>query len=50
MISPMPKIRKYDKELVARFETVKETVTAIRAVRNEKQILNRDRYRTVDKS
>jgi valyl-tRNA synthetase len=42
MISPMPKIRKYDKELVARFEAVKETVTAIRAVRIEKQILNRD--------
>ena len=42
MISPMPKIRKYDKELVARFEVVKETVTAIRAVRKEKQILIRD--------
>ncbi len=42
MISPMPKIRKYDKELVARFEIVKETVTAIRAVRKDKQILNRD--------
>ncbi len=42
MISPMPKIRKYDKELVARFEAAKETVTAIRAVRKEKQILNSD--------
>ena len=42
MVSPMPKIRKYDKELVAKFEIVKETVTAIRSVRKEKQILNRD--------
>jgi valyl-tRNA synthetase len=42
MISPMPKIRKYDKELVAKFEIVKETITAIRSVRKEKQILNRD--------
>jgi valyl-tRNA synthetase len=42
MVSPMPKIRKYDKDLVAKFEIVKETVTAIRSVRKEKQILNRD--------
>jgi len=42
MVSPMPKVRKYDKELVSRFENAKETVTAIRAVRKEKQILNRD--------
>ncbi|MDX9946870.1 MAG: valine--tRNA ligase [Bacteroidales bacterium] len=42
MISAMPKSRKYDRELVARFETVMETVTAIRSVRNEKQIPNRE--------
>jgi valyl-tRNA synthetase len=42
MVSPMPKVRKYDKELVSRFENAKETVTAIRAIRKEKQILNRD--------
>jgi len=42
MVSPMPKVRKYDKEIVSRFENVKETVTAIRAVRKERQILNRD--------
>jgi valyl-tRNA synthetase len=42
-VSPMPKVRKYDKELVTRFENVKEIVTAIRAVRKEKQILNRDK-------
>ncbi|HBC79575.1 MAG TPA: valine--tRNA ligase, partial [Bacteroidales bacterium] len=42
MISPLPKIRKHDKELIAKFETVKETITAIRSVRKEKQILNRE--------
>lgn len=42
MISPMPKAKKYDRDLIARFETVMETVTAIRSVRNEKQIPNRE--------
>jgi len=42
MISSIPKAKKYDKELIARFENVKETITAIRTVRKEKQILNRD--------
>lgn len=42
MISAMPKAKKYDRELTARFETVMETVTAIRSVRNEKQIPNRE--------
>jgi valyl-tRNA synthetase len=42
MISSMPRAKKYDKEIIARFENVKETVTAIRTVRKEKQILNRD--------
>lgn len=42
MISPMPKARKYDRELLARFETARETVTSIRSVRKEKQIPARD--------
>jgi valyl-tRNA synthetase len=42
MISPMPRTKKYNKEMVARFENVKETISAIRMVRKEKQILNRD--------
>lgn len=42
MISAMPKAKKYDRELIARFDTVMETVTAIRSVRNEKQIPNRE--------
>ena len=42
MISPMPRTKKYNKEMVARFENAKETISAIRMVRKEKQILNRD--------
>ena len=42
MIAPMPKAGKYDRKLLARFENTKETITAIRAVRKEKHILNRD--------
>jgi valyl-tRNA synthetase len=42
MISSLPRAKKYDKELITRFENVKETITAIRTVRKEKQILNRD--------
>jgi len=42
MISQMPRAKKHDKELIARFENVKETVTAIRTVRKENQIHSRD--------
>ena len=42
MISSIPRAKKYDREIIARFDNVKETVTAIRTVRKEKQILNRD--------
>jgi valyl-tRNA synthetase len=42
MISAIPRAKKYDKELIARFENIKETISAIRTVRKEKQILNRD--------
>lgn len=42
MISPMPKAGKYDREMLASFEIAKETVTAIRSVRKEKQIPVRD--------
>jgi valyl-tRNA synthetase len=43
MVSPMPRLKKYNKEFVARFENVKEIVSAIRTIRKEKQILNRDK-------
>jgi valyl-tRNA synthetase len=38
MISPMPKVHRFDKELIARWEIVKETVSAIRTVKKENQI------------
>lgn len=41
MVSPMPKAKKYNKELVTRFEDFREIISAIRTVRKEKQILNR---------
>ena len=43
MISRMPESKKYKKELLARFEVVKETVTAIRSVRKEREIPNKDK-------
>ncbi len=43
MVSPMPRAKKYNRELVARFEDIKEIISAIRTVRKEKQILNRDK-------
>ena len=43
MISRMPESKKYKKELLARFEVVKETVTAIRSVRKVKDIPNKDK-------
>jgi valyl-tRNA synthetase len=43
MISPLPRLKKYNKELVTRFENVKEIISAIRTVRKEKQILVRDK-------
>jgi valyl-tRNA synthetase len=43
MVSPLPRLKKYNKEFVARFDNVKEIVSAIRTVRKEKQILNRDK-------
>jgi valyl-tRNA synthetase len=38
MISSMPEIKKYDKELTIRFELIKECVSAVRTVRREKKI------------
>jgi valyl-tRNA synthetase len=42
MVSLMPRVKKFDKDFIARFEPFKETITAIRAVRKEKQILARN--------
>ena len=43
MISMMPEAKKYNKEMVAGFEIVKETVSAIRAVRKNKDIPNKEK-------
>jgi valyl-tRNA synthetase len=43
MISRMPEAKKYNKEMVAGFEAVKETTSAIRAVRKSKDIPNREK-------
>lgn len=50
MINQMPKAKKFDKELLARFEKAKETITAIRSVRKEKQIPQRDPVKLVIKA
>jgi len=42
MISRMPQSKKFNRELVAGFEPVKETITALRSARLEKQIPARD--------
>ena len=38
MVSKMPSSKKYDKDLVARFEMIKETISAIRTVRKGKEV------------
>jgi valyl-tRNA synthetase len=42
MISPMPKSLAYDSKLIARFEVVKELIAAIRTIRLEKNIPNKE--------
>jgi len=43
MINSMPEIKKYDKELTTRFEFIKECVSAVRTVRREKKIPNKEK-------
>jgi valyl-tRNA synthetase len=38
MVSAMPEAKKFNKELVAGFESVKEIISAVRTVRKEKEI------------
>ncbi len=42
MISGMPEAKRSDKEMLASFESIKETVSAVRSVRKEKDIPNRE--------
>lgn len=42
MVSRMPQVKRYNRDLISGFGYVKEVVSAIRAVRTEKQIPNRE--------
>jgi valyl-tRNA synthetase len=42
MVSAMPASRKFRKELIMRFDIVKETISAVRTVRKEKNIPNKE--------
>jgi valyl-tRNA synthetase len=43
MVALMPEYKKFDKDLIEGFESVKETVSAVRSVRKNRGIPNRDR-------
>ena len=43
MISSMPESKKYDKDIIERFDTVKEIVSAVRTVRKEKKLANKEK-------
>jgi valyl-tRNA synthetase len=45
MVTKMPESKRFNKELVARFESVKETISAIRTVRKNKEIPTRDKIK-----
>ena len=38
MVSAMPEVRRYNRDLIARFDRIKEIVSSVRTVRKEKQI------------
>jgi valyl-tRNA synthetase len=43
MIVRMPEAKKFNKELIAGFESVKDTVSAVRSVRKDKEIPNKEK-------
>jgi valyl-tRNA synthetase len=43
MVSRMPEAKKYNKEVVSSFESAKETISAIRTVRKEKDLPNKEK-------
>jgi valyl-tRNA synthetase len=43
MISRIPSAKKYNKDLIARFETIKETISSVRTVRKEKDLPAREK-------
>lgn len=45
MMARMPEAKKFNKDIIVRFELVKETISAVRTVRKNKDISNRDKIR-----
>ena len=43
MISRMPESKKYNKEMTGRFDLIKETVSAVRNIRNERNLSNKEK-------
>jgi valyl-tRNA synthetase len=43
MVTRIPEAKKFNKEMITRFESVKEIISAIRTVRKDKEIQNRDK-------
>ncbi len=42
MVSQLPEVKRFDRNLVAGFESVKETISAVRTVRKDKNIPNKE--------
>lgn len=42
MVARMPEAKKFSRELIARFETVKDTISAVRNIRKEKNLPNKE--------
>ena len=43
MVSRMPEAKKYNKDIVTSFESVKETISAVRSIRKDKNIPNKEK-------
>jgi valyl-tRNA synthetase len=50
MVSRMPESKKFNKEMVVRFEAVKETISAVRTVRKNKNIPNKEQIELLVRS
>ena len=50
MVSRMPEAKKYNKDIVTSFESVKETITAVRSIRKDKNIPNREKVELLIRS
>jgi valyl-tRNA synthetase len=50
MISQMPRVKKFNKDNIAKFKTAEETITAIRSVRKEKQVPARNEVELIIRS